>query len=296
MLSRSTTVTFALLGSLVSAPTISRLDADDIPTKLIIDARVIEARSLDPDFKAMEELSFFINTDGVGVTEEQWLATLARQASESFLATLAFESHSVVGSTSELQLDKRSRSIRLSLDLSEFAAEGVFGATVTGALVRSGQTERSFERDIELRVGQTYVWSGRDLELSGSEYLSHFRDYGDRDDRSKLYDKLRDYATFLIVAYSLRIPTESEPAEHVTLELPTDVRLPELKSTLGIEIGGTVELELELDDSGAPRYVTIARSSIPEVNSQILREASTWRFAEAQGKKGRLSLELKATP
>ncbi len=275
----------------------SPLSADDIPAQLIVEVRVIEARSLFPDFKAMEELSFFINTDGIGVTEDQWLATVARQASDSFLATLAVETLPVAGSTSELRLDKRSRSLRLSLDLSEFVPTDVFGATVTGELLRGNETERSFERSIELRVGQTHVWSGRGLELSGSEYLSHFRDYRDRDDRGKLYDKLRDYSTFLIVAYSLRLPGDAEPApEQVTLELPRDVDLPEFESTLGVEIAGTIELQLELDEFGAPTHVNISRSSIPEVNSQILGEASTWRFPEASGKKGRLSLELKAAP
>lgn len=291
----SASVAALVLGS--SALASSALVDDNVPAELIVDVRVLEARSVEPDFKAMEELSFFINTDGIGVSEHQWLATIARQAPDSFLATLAFERLAVNGATSELRLDKRSRSLSLALSLSEFVPSEVFGATVSGKLTRGGETERSFEHVIELRVGQTYVWSGRDLELSGTEYLSYFRDYRDRDGRATLYDKLRDFTSFLIVAYSVRLAEDVETAsEQVMLQLPDGVELPDFASVLGIDIVGTIELELALDDSGAPADVKIARSSIPELNSQILGAASTWRFPEARGKKGRLSLELVAKP
>lgn len=269
--------------------------ADAVPANVVVEARVIEARSTTPDFKAMEELSFFINTDGTGVSEDQWLATIARQAPDSFLATLAFETLPVSASISELRLDNRSRSVRLSLNLSEFVADGVFNATVNGALERGDEIERSFERSIELRVGQTFVWCSRELELSGTEYLSHFREYRDRDHRAELYDKLREFTTFLIVAYTVRVADEPEAsAQPQTLELPTSVEIPELESMLGIETVGSIELELVIDPVGAPSSVKIARSSIPELNSQILAEAATWSFPDAAGQKGRLTLELEA--
>ena len=57
---------------LVALPTASPAPAlDDLPGDLVIDIRVFEARSRTPDFKAMEELAFFINTDGQGVSENQ---------------------------------------------------------------------------------------------------------------------------------------------------------------------------------------------------------------------------------
>ena len=270
---------------------------DDLPGDLVIDIRVFEARSRTPDFKAMEELAFFINTDGQGVSENQWLATVARQAADSFLATLAFESLDVDGATAELELEKRSRKLKLSLDLSEFVSEGIFNATFDGELLRRADSLRSFEQTIELRLGRTYVWSSRDLEMSASEYLSHFRDYSDAEHRGELYDELREFTTFLIVALSLR-PAGGEPAlaDAVTLDLPDDVELPDFQSPLGIELIGTIELELDIDGSGAPTDVKIVRSSIPEVNSRILGEAEAWRFPDARGQKGRLVLELKASP
>ena len=284
---------------LVALPTGGRaLAFENIPNDLVVDIRVIEARSKTPDFKAMEGLHFFINTDGQGVTEREWLATIAREAADSFLATLAFETLRVDSpTTAELELEKRSRKLRLSLDLSEFTAEGVFTATVDGELLRRSESQRSFRQTIELRVGQTYVWSSRELEMSASEYLSHFRDYSDRDHRGELYDKLRDFTTFLVVALSLRRAEGAPaPADAVQLNLPDDATIPDLESTLGIDLVGTIELELDINDSGTPTDVKIVRSSIPEVNSRILGEAEAWRFPEARGKKGRLVLELKASP
>ena len=291
---RSTLLLLVALQAASPAPAL-----DDLPSDLVVDIRVFEARSRTPDFKAMEELAFFINTDGQGVSERQWLATVARQAPDSFLATLAFDSLEVDAATAELELEKRSRKLKLSLDLSEFDSEGVFNATVTGELLRRGDSLRSFEQTIELRLGQTFVWSSRDLEMSASEYLSHFRDYKGGEQRGKLYDKLRDYTTFLVVALTLR-PAGGEPAlaldDPVTLDLPDDVKLPDFESPLGIELIGTIVLELDIDDSGVPTNVKIVRSSIPEVNSRILGEAEAWRFPDARGKRGRLVLELKASP
>ena len=272
-----------------------RASSDDLPNDLIVDARVFEARSRAPDFKAMEELGFFISTDGHGISERQWLATIARKAADSFLATLAFETLEVNALMAELELKKGSRTLRLSLDLSEFASEGAFNATVDGELLRRNQSQRSFRHAIELRMGQTYAWSSRDLEMSASEYLSYFRDYRD-DHRGELYDELREFTTFLIVVVSLRRAGGSPESDTVTLNLPDDVKIPDFESPLGVEIVGTIKLELDINDSGTPTDVKIVRSSIPEVNSRILGEAEAWRFPDARGKKGRLVLELKASP
>ena len=283
---------------LVALPSGGRaLASEDIPNDLVVDVRLFEARSRTPDFQAMEELGFFINTDGQDVSERQWLATIAGKVTGSFLATLAFETLTVNTSTAELELRKRSRKLTLSLDLSEFAAEGTFNASVDGELMRRDESQRSFKQTIELRVGQTYVWSSRGLEMSASEYLSHFRDYSDRDHRGDLYDKLRDFTTFLIVALSPRPAGGSpESADTVTLNLPDDVNIPDFDSPLGVELVGTIELELDINDTGTPTDVKIVRSSIPEVNSRILGEAEAWRFPDASGKRGRLILELNASP
>ncbi len=82
----------------------------------------------------------------------------------------------------------------------------------------------------------------------------------------------------------------------VLLSLPPDVELPILESPLGVRLVGTIELELDIDENGAPEDVKIVRSSIPEVNPRLLGEASTWRFPNAAGTTGRLVLDLTAEP
>ena len=270
---------------------------EDVPKNLVVDFRLFEARSISPDYKAMESLAFFIDTDGAGVSDRQWLATIARKVPDSFLATLKAETVRVEGGTAHIEVAKRSRSFETRIDLSEYLERGTFNATVTGELKRRNESERSFEKTIELRAGGTFVVSGPGLELSASEYLSHFRDYSDADHRREVYDQLRNFGVFLILVVTLRLADEPEgEAPVVMLSLPPDVELPILESPLDVRLVGTIELELDIDANGVPADVKIVRSSIPEVNPRLLGEASTWRFPNAAGTTGRLVLELTAEP
>lgn len=268
-----------------------------LPPNLVLDVRLFEARSLRPDFRTMDNLAFFIATDGTGVTEEQWLATILRKTPDSILATLAYDRLPVDGESGRatFSVSKRRHAFELDVDLNQFLEKGTFGATAETALVRGDEVLRKFDRKIELRVGQTYVWGSRNLEISASDYLSHFRDFGDRSDRGKLYESLRNYAFFLIVALTPRI-AEPIPAEPVVV-LPNDsVALGKLESPLGIPIEGEIQMELTLDDGGTPIEARIVRSSVPELNPSVLSEAPSWSFPDAAGKKARLTLELHATP
>jgi hypothetical protein len=60
-------------------------------------------------------------------------------------------------------------------------------------------------------LGQTYVFGSRDLALSASEYVSHFRDFESSDERGKLYENLRAFSFFLVVAVTPRIAEEAVP-------------------------------------------------------------------------------------
>ncbi len=266
----------------------------DVPGNLVIDVRLYEARTASPDFKVMENLSFFVDTDGTGVSESQWLATVARQIPEAFLATLANETVKVDGSTARFILSKRTRSLELSFDLKEFLPRGTFAAKAQARLARGEETVREFDRSVELRLGQTYVFGSRDFELSASEYLSHFRDFESSDDRGKLYEGLRPYSFFLVVAVTPRL-AEDAVSEPVPVSLESGV-IPALESPLGIPLVGEIVLELTIDSGGAPKDARIVRSSIPEVNSRILGESASFRFPEAAGKKARLTLSLQAEP
>jgi hypothetical protein len=272
------------------------LSLTDVPSNLVVDVRVYEARSTSPDFPVMEKLSFFVATDGAGVSERQWLATIARQVPDAFLATLAADTVRVDGPTARFALSKRTRSIELAFDLKEFLDRGTFQAQAAGRLARGEETLRAFDRSIELRLGQTYVFAGRDHELSASEYVSHIRDFESSEERGALYESLRPYTFFLVVAVTPRLVPETEPpAEPVEVSLPPE-SVPRLPSPLGIPLSGEIALELNLDENGAPTDARIVRSSLPEVNSRFLGEAESFRFPEAAGKKARLTLSLHLTP
>jgi hypothetical protein len=268
----------------------------DIPGNLVLDVRIYEARSASPDFRVMEKLSFFVDTDGTGVSESQWLATIARQVPEAFLATLANETVDVDGSIARFILPKRTRSLELSFDLKDFLERGTFAATAAARLARGEETVRAFDRGVELRVGETYVFGSRDLELSASEYVSHFRDFESSDERGKLYESLRAYSFFLVVAVTPRMAEEPAPgSEPISVSVDPSV-IPPLESPLGIPLVGEIVLDLDIDSKGAPTNARILRSSIPEVNSRVLGESASFRFPEAAGKKARLTLSLRAEP
>lgn len=286
----------AAFGFALVTTTTPSTHGEDVPKNLVVDFRLFEARSISPDFKAMESLAFFVDTDGAGVSDRQWLATIARKVPDSFLATLKAETVRVEGGAAHIEVAKRSRSFETRIDLSEYLERGTFNATVTGELKRRNESERSFEKTIELRAGGTFVVSGHGFELSASEYLSHFRDYSDADHRRELYDELRDFSVFLILAVTLRVTDAPENETPVMLSLPPDVELPLLESPLDVRLIGTIELELDIDANGAPEDVKIVSSSIPEVNPRLLGEASKWRFPNAAGTTGRLVLELTAEP
>lgn len=289
---------FSGLTLLVAASATARTGfvPNDIPSNLVVDVRVFEARSVSPDFTMMESLGFFVDTDGTGVSDRQWLATIARKIPDSYLATLAWQTVPVEGQAAHLTLEKRSRSLELSVDLSEYLERGTFAAVVRGELERSEEPQREFERSIELRTGQTFVFSGAGFELSASDYLSHFRDYSDRENRREVYDRLRDFAMFLVVAITPRLSGDRAAPGMVELNLPDDVALPDFESPFDVELVGTVELELVIGDNGTADVVNIVRSSIPEVNPRVLGEASHWRFPNPAGTVGRLVLKITATP
>ncbi|HXV59812.1 MAG TPA: hypothetical protein VEK15_03895 [Vicinamibacteria bacterium] len=263
----------------------------DVPSNLVVDVRLYEMRSVNPDFSSMSDLSFFIDTDGADVTEQQWLATLARQVPDAFLAKLAFETLRLDSSKARLALTNRSRTLQLDIDLADYLARGSFRGRFEARFKQGEETLREAAKTIELRSGQTYVMSTADLELSASEYLSHFREYEDSAHRSDLYDYLRAYTVFLVVAITPRV-AEAGSEEPVEVTLPRGVELPELVSPAPVKLVGTIVLEFDVDDGGAPQNLSIARSSIPEINPRILGAAETWRFPDTAGRPARLELSF----
>jgi hypothetical protein len=277
------------LGLLASPP--------DVPPNLVVDLRIFEARSTAPDFGVMEKLSFFVETDGTGISDAQWLATLARQIPDAFLATLATETVSVDGSIARFTLQKRSRSLELSFDLSNFLERGTYNGTAGVRLSRGDETARSFEKPVELRTGQTYVFASRDLELSASEYVSHFRDFESTEERGQLYETLRQFSFFLVVAVTPRMAEESAEARSQPVQASVaPEEMPVIESPFGIPLTGEIELELALDDGGSPKEAHIVRSSLPEVNSRVLGAAAAFHLPQVAGKNARVVLPLRLEP
>jgi len=62
-----------------------------IPPNLVIDLRLFESRTEYPDDEAMDELRFFIQSDGRSVTADQWLSTVAKKVPDTFLAALGYD-------------------------------------------------------------------------------------------------------------------------------------------------------------------------------------------------------------
>lgn len=286
-----TAVIFLTLQSL--SVTARAATPSDIPENLVVDFRLYEMRSSNMNFQAMSDLTFFVDTDGMGVTEAQWLGTIARQVPDAFLASLAFGTAPVEGTKASFEVTNRSRKISLDLNLASYLAQGTFPGTLSVQLTRSDEVLEAFATGVELRTGQTFVMSSHDLELSASDYLSHFRDYDDADNRGELYSYLRNYSIFLILAVTPRL-APGPPPDRIDVDIPDGEELPDLESPAGVRLVGTIVLEFDVDAGGVPQELRIARSSIPEVVPRILGAVADWRFPDQAGRAVRLSLDVEA--
>ncbi len=278
---------FASLCGLVASPSFGQ-----VPDNLVLDVRLFEARSTEPDFQAMESLRFFISTDGEGISHEQWLGTLAIQMPDSFLAALSSRTVPVEDGKARWTLQNRSRRFEAEFDFSKYIDDGVFASAMKGELKRGDSVLETVSDDIELALGQTFVFSNRDLEVSISNYVSHFRDYEDRDHRAELFDWLRAYNIFLVIAVTPRLVEEAGLAEPMVVELPSDAQLPEIESPQGVVLQGAVTIEFEVDGDGAPLNPQIVRSSVPELNPRLLLAVADWRFPAATGRRAQLMLDV----
>jgi hypothetical protein len=144
---------------------------------------------------------------------------------------------------------------------------------------------------------RTSVWSSDDLEITPSDYVSHFREFADRESRGQLYELLRPNTFFLILAATPRLLTEEEARRWEaaqTLALPPGIEAPALENPTGIPLKGTILLTFELDENGHTVNPQIARSSFPEANLRVIEEALQWQFPAAPGdpQAGRIEIAL----
>lgn len=270
------------------------------PENLVIDFRLFETRSDNPDRDEMGDLSFRIDTDGRGITANQWLATIAKKIPGSFLAALASETVSVDRAMARVSWIHRRRSFDVEIRMGSYHTTDGIPAEVWTSLSRAGEPLRKFKRKVHLQLGQTTIWSGTDLEMHPTDYLSHFREYADSEHRGLLYEKLRLRTTFVLIAATPRLlsPDELPQLSPVKLEPPPGVSLPEMDNPLQVPVQGTVVLGFELGSSGEAINPQIVWSTLPEANPRLLGEVARWRFPPTptrEGKRGwgRVKLHVK---
>ena len=264
-----------------------------IPDNLVLDFRVFESRTEYPDYDAMGSLSFFINTDGRTVTATQWPGSIAKKVPETFLAELIYDTVPVVDGVSRFEWSKGSRSIKTEIRIGAFHPAGTFKAQLESQFARGSRTMKELSRELELQMKRTTVWSATELELAATDYISHFREYKDRDNRGQLYEMLRPYTFFLVLAVTPRVLTAEEAVPTRALSLPADAELPVMENPGGFPLQGTIVLGFGLDESGAPVNPQVLRSTLPEANIQVLEQSALWRFpASEEPGRGELEIEL----
>ena len=280
----------------IEAPEATESPADPsfpIPEDLVLDFRVFESRTQYPDFEAMGNLNFFINTDGRTVTATQWPGTIAKKVPETFLAALIWDTVPVVDGVGRFEWSKGSSNIKTEIRISEFHPAGTFKAQLESQFVRGKRNTKELSRELELQMKRTTVWSDSELEIGASDYISHFREYKDRDNRGQLYEMLRPYTFFLILAVTPRVLTAEEAATARTLSLPVDAELPPLGNPTGFPLQGTIVLGFGVDETGAPVNPQVLRSTLPEANIQVLEQSALWRFPVSENPgRGEVELEI----
>ncbi|MFQ5947207.1 MAG: energy transducer TonB, partial [Anaerolineae bacterium] len=228
-----------------------------------------------PDYPTMEALSFFIKTDGRAVTAQQWPGTLAKKVQESFVAALIYDTAPVEQGASHFQWTNGSRSIKTEIRIDDYHPAGTFKARLDSQFTRGSRTTLELSRELELQMGRTSVWSSNDLEISATDYLSHFREYKDREARGLLYEQLRPYTIFLVMAVTPRVLlTHEEAGPRRTLSMPPGAEVPLLVKPSGVPLQGTILLGFSIDETGAPVNPQVLRSTLPEANLRIVEEAS----------------------
>jgi hypothetical protein len=284
-----------LAGAVLALAAAAEEPQPSLPANLVLDLRLFEARITNPDLQAMENLSFYIATDGRQVSANQWLSTIGTKVPEAFLAGLGWDRLPLEQGRAEAEWKNGARSFDTEIQVKRFEPGKSGTAQVRVRRRRGEKTLAEFTRTVNLEDGKTLVWSSRDLQIHPSEYIYHFREYENQERRGELYSQLARSSIFLIMALTLRIPTAEEAALGPTVELapPPDARLPELESPLGIPLQGTVVVGFELDASGNPQNPHVLRSTVPEANPRVLAEASGWSFPDQAGERRRVRVTLK---
>lgn len=294
---------------------------ETVPAGPGVVVRVFEVRRVSSDFSPLEGLEFALDSDGRGAPMSSWLATLARRIPDAYFAQLLTLRPIGGGETEarEAVLRRESRAIRVRVGAGPPGAAGASSGRETGAGAQEGPSpgeltdELTLElallggggdpgprmrRSFALPAGRTAVFSGRDFEVSPTDYLHWFREPRSLEERGRLYRRFRSRTIFLAVAVSRPEAADTDPDPEalppVRLRPPEDPRLRELESPLVGAAAGRLRLSVRLDAEGAPREPEILENTFPEVAPRVIGIVSGWRFPRAAGREGRLELHLES--
>lgn len=286
-----------------------------VPAGPEVVVRVFEVRRVSSDFSPLEGLEFALDSDGRGAPMSSWLATLARRIPDAYFAQL-LTLRPIGGSEAEAReavLRRESRALRVRVgpapvrsadsdgrgagpeapSADELAEELTMELALLGG---GGDPGPRMRRSFALPAGRTAVFSGRDFEVSPTDYLHWFREPRGLEERGRLYRRFRSRTIFLAVAVSRPEAADPDPEAlpPVRLRPPDDPRLRELESPLVGAAAGRLRLSVRLDAQGAPREPEILENTFPEVAPRVIGIVSGWRFPRAAGREGRLELRLES--
>ena len=283
--------------------------APEVPGVPGVVVRVFEVRRVSADFSPLDGLEFVLDTDGRGAPMSSWLATLARRIPDAYFTQLLTlrPSPGAAAGAREAVLRRGNRAVRVRVGRAadrpgdgeraeeELPATGDFEMELAleGGGGNPGPTLR---RAFALGPGRTAVVSGRDFEISPTDYLHWFREPRSLDERGRLYRRFRSRTIFLAVAVSRpeTAATAPESLPPLRLRAPEDPKLRELESPLVGAAAGTLRLGVRLDAEGAPRDPEILENTFPEVAPRVLGIVAGWRFPHAAGRMGRLHLRIES--
>lgn len=293
---------------------------ETVPAAPGVVVRVFEVRRVSSDFSPLEGLEFALDSDGRGAPMSSWLATLARRIPDAYFAQL-LTLRPIGGGEAEAReavLRRENRALRVRVGPApvgsadrdgrgagpedapppgELADELADELTLELALLGGGgDPGPRMRRAFALPPGRTVVFSGRDFEVSATDYLHWFREPRGLEERGRLYRRFRSRTIFLAVAVSRPEAADPDPEAlpPVRLRPPDDPRLRELESPLVGAAAGTLRLSVRLDAEGAPRDPEILENTFPEVAPRVIGIVSGWRFPRAAGREGRLELRLES--
>lgn len=285
----------AFLGLALSAAGAEAAASAPAAPELVV--RVFEVRRVNSDFGPLVGLRFVVDTDGRRVPVSSWLATLARRIPDAYFAQL-LTLRPVPGPVAGERLAgvrRGRRGVRVRVRRADAGEDAAEAFEVELTLSGPSGRERTIRRVAAPAEGRTEVFTGRDLEITPSDYLSWFREAGGLEERERLYRRLRARTIFLALAVSRPPPPAPGGGPRplpVRLRPPEEPRLLELDSPLVGAASGILRLSVRVDEDGAPRDPQILESTFPEVAPRALGIVSGWRFPQAAGREGRLDLRL----